>query len=134
MKYSNEFDKAVAERRYYSDWFKERCFIVALFMDVFYDKMTYFIGLQDTFSSSEFISRIFVFELFGNLYVYVEHIEDGKIESGQLEKVYDIDNDISFVLYSNIENAEPATPFVMKLIKSNLLKPIDEMSHLFKGN
>lgn len=64
--------------------------------------------------------------------MYIEHIENGLIESGGLEKIYDLDNEIAFVLYSNVENTRPAVPLVMQMLKHKMLQPISEMAHLFK--
>lgn len=132
MKYTNQFEESVANRPYSSDWFKERCYVVKLIMDVYYDKCSYFQAFQTSLDESRIKYRILFFELFGQLYMYIEHIKDGLIESGGLEKIYDIDNEIAFVLYSNVENARPAAPLVMQMLKHKMLQPISEMAHLFK--
>ncbi len=131
MKYTNQFEEAVVNRPYSSEWFKERCYVVNL-IDEYYDKCTYFQAFQTITDDANIKYRVLVFELFGQLYMYVEHISDGLIESGGLERIYDIDNNIAFVIYSNVENAEPAAPLVMQLLKHKILQPISEMSHLFK--
>lgn len=131
MKYTNQFEESVANRPYSTDWFKERCYVVKL-IDDYYDECTYFQALQADTDNSQITFRILFFELFNQLYMYVEHIQDGLIESGGLEKIYDLDNDISFVLYSNVENPSPAAPLIMKMLRQKMLRPIEEMSHLFK--
>ena len=132
MKYTNQFEESVANRPYSSDWFKERCYVVKLIMDVYYDECTYFQAFQTSIDESQIKFRILFFELFSQLYMYIEHIENGLIESGGLEKIYDLDNEIAFVLYSNVENARPAAPLVMQMLKHKMLQPISEMAHLFK--
>lgn len=132
MKYTNQFEESVANRPYSSDWFKERCYVVELIMDVYYDKCTYFKAFQTSIDESRIKCRILFFKLFSQLYMYIEHIENGLIESGGLEKIYDLDNEIAFVLYSNVENTRPAVPLVMQMLKHKMLQPISEMAHLFK--
>ena len=131
MKYTNQFEESVANRPYSSDWFKERCYVVKL-INEYYDRFTYFQAFQTNVNESKIKFRVLFSELFGQLYLYVEHLEDGLIESGALEKIYDIDHDIAFVLYSNVENVKPAAPLVMQMLKLKMLHPISEMSHLFK--
>lgn len=130
MKYANPFEEAVANRPYFSDWFKERNYVVELILGEYYERCTYFTALQTEIEQKKF--RVFFFELFGQLYMYIEHLENGLIESGGLEKIYDWDNGIAFILYSNVENAKPATPLIIYMIKQDMFQPINEMVPLFK--
>lgn len=60
---------------------------------------------------------LIVFEVFGDYYIYSQYIENGKIETYQLEKIIDFDNAIAFVLAANVVNASPGFPFVKQALE-----------------
>ena len=100
-------------------------------MDVYYEKCTYFQALQTRVG--DILYRIIIFQLFGQVYLYTEHLENGLIESGMLEKIYDMENRIAFVIYCNVENASPSLPMVLYMLENKLLEPIAELQDLFKN-
>ena len=116
MKYENKFDEIIANRPFSTDWFEERNYVVHQVMDVFYDECTFFRSCQTTDNDKDDRGRILFFELYGSLYMYFEWIENGLIESGQLEKIMDLENRISLILYSNLENATEGAALNLELL------------------
>lgn len=47
-KYANEFEEAIANVPYSTDWFEMRNYVVHIVMDVYYDKMDFFRMFQST--------------------------------------------------------------------------------------
>lgn len=131
MKYTNDFEESVANRPFSTYWYYERCYVVKLILDVYYEQCTYFQALQTRVDN--ILYRIIVFELFGQVYLYTEHLKNGLIESGKLEKIYDMENRIAFVLYCNVENASSSLPMVLYMLENKLLEPIAELQDLFKN-
>lgn len=120
-KYANEFERTIANVPYSTDWFEMRNYVVRVIMDVYYGQMTYFRMFQSTASDDPNRRRCLVFEIFGEMYMYNEHFENGLIESGQLDRIVHIDNNwdncVAVVLYSNVVNAPPAAPLALKYFK-----------------
>lgn len=50
-----------------------------------------------------------------------EVIENGLLESGQLDKVLNYDCNLAIVLYSNITNIEPFAPIAHRLLNEGRL-------------
>ena len=42
MKYTNDFEESVANRPFSTYWYDERCYVVKLILDVYYEQCTYF--------------------------------------------------------------------------------------------
>lgn len=131
-KYANKFEEAIDNCPYSTDWFEYRSNMLSIILDDFYDECTFLQTCQTKNSETEDRIRIIFFELYGTLYVWHECIEDGKIESGQLDKVYQYNEDIAFVMYSNIANVPPFAPIAMKLLKAKKLYMIPKMAELDK--
>lgn len=121
MKYENKFDEIIANRPFSTDWFEERNYVVHQIMDVFYDECTFFRTCQTRNNDNEDRSRVIFFELYGSIYVYFEWIENGLIESAQLEKIKDLENKISLVMYSNIENSPEGAAIMLELLNKRKL-------------
>lgn len=117
-KFANEFEDAIADVPYSTDFFEMRNNVVRVIMDVYYDKMDFFRMFQSTPTDEPNRQRSLVFEVFGQLYMYNEHFEDGLIESGQLDRIVHLSDDwsncVAVVLYSNVVNAPPAAPIALK--------------------
>lgn len=131
-KYSNKFDEAIDNCPYSTDWFEHRTNILSIIMEDFYDECTFFRTCQTKDNDQEDRIRIIFFELYGTLYVWSECIKDGLIESGQLDKVYEYNEDIAFVMYSNIANVPPFAPIAMKLLKMKELYVSPELTQFDK--
>lgn len=131
-KYANKFEEAIDNCRYSTDWFKYRTRMLSIILEDFYDECTFFRTCQTKDNDEEDRIRIIFFELYGTLYVWNECIENGLIESGQLDKVYQYDEDIAFVMYSNVANVPPFAPIAMKLLKAKKLYAIPELAKLDK--
>lgn len=120
VKYSNEFEEAIANAPYSTDWFEMRNNIIRV-INAYYDKMSLFRSFQSTASDEPNRIRSIVFEIFGEIYMYNEHLENGLIESGQLDKIVHLDdaweNCVAIVLYSNKANVPPAAPTTLKYYK-----------------
>ena len=120
--YSNDFENAIMNVPYSTDWFEMRCSVVQIILDEYYDRMTMFQMFQDTPTDEPNRHRSMVFEIYGELYMWNESIENGLIESGQLDKILHLDSDwmncIAVTLYSNVANAEPAAPIALRYYKS----------------
>lgn len=86
-----------------------------------YDKMTFFRAVQTEDDDSKDRIRIFFFEIFNRMYVWNEVIENGLLESGQLDKVMRDDFSVALVLYSNIVNIKPFAPIAYKLLNDGML-------------
>lgn len=134
-KYANEFEEAVANVPYSTDWFEMRNDVLHIVMDVYYDKMDVFRIFQSTPNDDPDRKRSLIFEIFGQLYMYNEHFENGRIESGQLDRIIHLSNDwsdcVAVVLYSNVVNAPPAAPVALKYFKAHGLYEL--FPHLNKG-
>ena len=134
-KFANEFEEAIANVPYSTDWFEMRNNVVRIIMDVYYDKMDFFRMFQSTPNEDPDRRRSLVFEVFGQMYMYNEHFENGLIESGQLDKIFhlsdDCNNCVAVVLYSNVVNAPPSAPMALKYFKAVGLHAIN--TQLDKG-
>lgn len=120
MTYLNKFDEDVNNCPFSTDWDKQRRYVLAI-IEQYHNQCT-FIRYCQTEPSEDGDRKIFIFfELFSCLYVWTECIEKGKIETAQLDKVYQYNEDIAFVMYSNVENVPPVAPFAMKLLKNKKL-------------
>lgn len=133
--FANEFEKAIANVPYSTEWFEMRNNVVHIIMDVYYKKMDFFRMFQSTPNDDPDRKRSLVFEVFGQLYMYNEHFENGLIESGQLDKIVHLSDDwndcVAVVLYSNVVNAPPSAPAALKYFKTFGLHEI--FPHLNKG-
>lgn len=125
MTYLNKFDEEVDNCPFSTDWDKQRRYVLSI-IESYYNQCTFFRYCQTKPSEEEDRIRIIFFELFGCLYVWSECIENGLIESGQLDKVHQYSEEIAFVMYSNIENVSPFAPLAMKLLKDRKLYPTHE--------
>ena len=127
--YANEFEEAIANVPYNTDWFLMRNDIIRVIMNVYYDKMQFFRMFQSTAFDDPNRRRSLIFEVFGEMYMYNEHFENGLIESGQLDKIIHLDDDwghcVAVVLYSNVVNAPPAAPLALKYFKMTGLHEIN---------
>lgn len=134
-KFANEFEEAIANVPYSTDWFEMRNNILYLIMDVYYDKMDFFRMFQSTPNDDPDRKRSLVFEVFGQMYMYNEHFENGLIESGQLDKIIHLSDDwndcTAIVLYSNVVNAPPSAPVALKYFRTFGLHELN--AHLNKG-
>lgn len=121
-KYANEFEEAIANVPYSTDWFEMRNEVIRLIVDVYHNQMPYFRSFQSTVDDAPNRRRCLVFEIFGEMYMYNEHFENGLIESGQLDRIVHLDdsweNCVAIVLYSNVVNAPPAAPMALKYYKA----------------
>ena len=91
-KYANEFEEAIADVPYSTDWFEMRNDVIHVIGD-YYDKMDFFRKFQSTPKDEPNRKRSLVFEVFGQMYMYNEHFENGRIESGQLDKIIHLSDD-----------------------------------------
>lgn len=132
-KYANRFDEAIDNCPYDTDWFQYRCNMLSIIMNDFYDECTFFCTCQTADSETEDRIRIIFFELYGNLYVWSECVVNGLIESGQLDKVYQYNEDVAFVMYCNLANVPPFAPIAMRMLKDKRLYPIPEYAKFNKG-
>jgi len=131
--YSNKFEKSIANVSFSTDWFEMRNNIVHV-IDEYYDYMDFFRKFQSTPTDDPNRFRSLIFMIYGDMYMYNEVIENGKIESGQLDKIIHIEDDwsqcVSVVLYSNVVNSRPCAPVALKYYKVHGMYEID--SHLNK--
>lgn len=109
----NEFEKAIANVPYSTDWYEFRCNNLAVVGN--------FIGSADckwvqVWETTETNIKFYciVFFIYGMLYVWTDTVEDGKIESSQLER--SVNDYMAKVLYCNVENAPPFSPILFKMI------------------
>jgi len=134
-KFANEFEEAIANVPYSTDWFEMRNNVVRVILDEYYDNMDFFRMFQSTLNDDPDRRRSLVFEVFGQMYMYNEHFENGRIESGQLDKIIHLSDDwsncVAVVLYSNVVNAPPAAPVALKFFKAVGLHELQP--HLNKG-
>lgn len=134
-KFANEFEEAIADVPYSTDFFEMRNNVVHVIMDEYYDKMDFFRMFQSTPNDDPDRTRSLVFEVFGQMYMYNEHFENGLVESGQLDKIIHLSGDwsncVAVVLYSNVVNAPPAAPIALKYYKTIGLHELQP--HLNKG-
>ena len=61
-------------------------------VDVYHNQMPYFRSFQSTVDDAPNRRRCLVFEIFGEMYMYNEHFENGLIESGQLDRIVHLDD------------------------------------------
>lgn len=104
--------------------------MLSIITEDFYKECTIFRTCQTKDNDKEDRIRIIFFELYGTLYVWNECIENGLIESGQLDKV--IDENIALVMYSNVANTPPFAPIAMRLLKERKLYTIPELANFNK--
>ncbi len=134
-KFANEFEEAIANVPYSTDWFEMRNNVVHIIMDIYYNKMDFFRMFQSTPDDDPNRQRSLVFEVFGQMYMYNEHFENGLIESGQLDRIVHLSDDwsdcVAVVLYSNVVNAPPAAPLALKYFRAVGLHEL--FPHLNKG-
>lgn len=134
-KYANEFEEAIANVPYSTDWFEMRNDVLHIIMDVFYEQMDFFRMFQSTPNDDPDRKRCLVFEVFGQMYMYNEHFENGLIESGQLDRIIHLSDDwsscVAIVLYSNVVNAPPAAPAALKYFRAFGIHELH--THLNKG-
>lgn len=121
-KYANEFEEAIANVPYNTEWFEMRNSVLRVIMDDYYDDMQLFRMIQSTPNDDPNRKRSLIFEIYGAMYMYNEHFENGLIESGQLDKIISLSDDwekcVSIVLYSNVLNAPPSAPMALKYFKA----------------
>lgn len=119
--YANEFEEAIANVPYSTEFFEMRNNVVHVIMDVYYSRMSYFRMIQSTPNDDPNRKRSLIFEIYGTFYMYNEHFENGLIESGQLDKIIYVSDGFedctSVVLYSNVVNAPPAAAMALKYYK-----------------
>lgn len=133
-RYANEFEEAIANMPYSTDWFEMRNTVVRI-INNYYEKMSFFRMFQSTVSDDLDRFRCIIFEILGGMYMYNERLENGRIECAQLDKIVFLDDDwnncVAIVLYSNVVNAPPAAPMLLKYFKIVGLQMIN--SQLNKG-
>lgn len=80
-------------------------------------------------------TRSLVFEIYGVMYMYNEHFENGLIESGQLDRIMHLSDDwqdcAAVVLYSHVANALPCAPMALRFYRANGLYELN--AQLNKG-
>lgn len=118
--FENSFDEDIANCPTSLNFGEQRNMIMDVIVN-YYDKMTFFRVVQTTDNDSVDSIRIFFFELFNCMYVWNEVIENGLLESGQLDKVLNEDFTVALVLYSNIVNIKPFAPIAYKLLNEGML-------------
>lgn len=118
--FENTFDEEIANCPASTEWAEQRNMIMDIIVK-YYDKMTFFRIVQTENNDSVDCIRIIFFELFNCLYVWNEVIENGLLESGQLDKVLNYDCNLAIVLYSNITNIEPFAPIAHRLLNEGRL-------------
>lgn len=124
IKFENPFDEAIANCPASTDWAEQRNMIMNIILS-YYDDMTFFRVAQTKNNDFEDRIRIIFFGLFNCLYVWHEVIENGLLESGQLDKVLNYESNLSIVLYSNITNIKPFAPIANKLLNERMLYPVE---------
>lgn len=121
-KFANKFEEAIADVPYSTDFFEMRNNVIHIIMDVYYEKMDFFRMFQSTRTDEPNRRRSLVFEVYGTMYMYNEHFENGLIESGQLDRIVHLSDDwsncVAVVLYSNVVNAPPSAPMALKYFKA----------------
>lgn len=113
--YSNAFDEAIANCPYHDDWNEQRKEIVKI-IEVFGSKMSMCRTFR-SFGDKDYQVIMFFF-LYDGIYMYLQAVENGLIEAAQLEKIMDLDAGISFVMYSNVENAQEFFPIFLNMLKA----------------
>lgn len=117
----NKFEEALKDVSYSTDWWEYRCNhakVVELFT-----QSNDCEWVQVWERETEHIKfRCVVFYIYKLLYVWTDTVEDGRVESSQLDRPV---NDYSAtVLYCNVENAPPFAPFLMKGIDNGEFKQV----------
>lgn len=120
ISFENSFDEDIASCPASLNFGEQRNMIMNVIVK-YYDQMTFFRAVQTEESDSLDRIRIFFFELFNRMYVWNEVIENGLLESGQLDKVLHEDFSVALVLYSNIVNIKPFAPIAYKLLNDGML-------------
>lgn len=118
--FENPFDEDIANCPASIDFGEQRNSVMNVIVK-YYDDMTFFRAVQTENDDSKDRIRIFFFELFNRIYVWNEVIENGLLESGQLDKVLNDDFSLALVLYSNIVNIQPFAPIAYKLLNDGML-------------
>lgn len=121
--FENSFDEDIANCPASINFGEQRNMIMDVIVR-YYDQMTFFRAVQTEDSDSVDRIRIFFFELFNRMYVWNEVIENGLLESGQLDKVLNDDFSVALVLYSNIVNIKPFAPIAYRLVNEGMLYPV----------
>ena len=115
MEFKNEFEKYLANIPFTPDWWERRCYVVSLFIK--YSGNESNIKIYTSLDGNIMASFCRIFD---DYYMLLETKEDGKVESSQLERI--INDYISKVLYSNIENSPSGFAIIYKLIEDGILK------------
>lgn len=129
-KYANKFEEAIDNCPYDNDFYQYGQNILSI-INQFYSETTIFRALI-TESISSVYFQVIIFELYDTMYLWAVGYEDNKVEHMQLDKFYDYNKDVAFVLYSHIANAEPIAPHFMKMIEAGLLKIDPRLAHMNK--
>lgn len=114
----NDFEKDLFSLPFTPDYWKARCNVLNLIL--------YYINIchsnYKTYMSDDGNHMAFICELFGEIYFWLENIENGLVESSQLER--STNRYISKVLYANVPNAPAGAMLVMDLIEKGFMKEI----------
>ena len=117
----NKFEEAIDQCDYSSDWYEYRCnlaFIVERFIQT--KECEWYHIYEKDMDDTKF--RAIAFYIYDSLYVWVDTIVNGKLESSQLDKPY---NDWeATVLYCNVENAPQFSSLLFQWIDKGEIKQL----------
>jgi hypothetical protein len=117
FKYMTKLEQAIQSVPYSTDWFKMRTNVANLVADCI-ENAEWQHAYRTSLDTKNFIQFI-VFKSDGNIFVWSDFYEDGKIEGSQLE--YAINEYAAHIIYSHNQNSIPMSPMMFKLIDENQL-------------
>lgn len=109
----NDFENAIDNCPYSTDWFEMRNTMLSI-VGSFIEKQEcewYHVYEKDL---GDLKFHCIAFYIYNALYVWTDTIENGLIESSQLDKPYN--DHMAQVLYCNVENSYPFAPMLFKWI------------------
>lgn len=118
----NKFEQALQNVPYSTDWYELRCNYLKVVRDFIGSDDCEWVQVWGTDNLNNVKMHSIVFFIYGLLYVWTDVVENGHIESSQLDRP--MNDFIATVLYCNVENAPPFAPVLFKMIDNGEIKRI----------
>lgn len=117
----NKFEEALQHVPYSTDCYEYRCNNLEVVAHFIESEDCEWSQVWERESPNLKVHSI-VFFIYGQLYVWTDFIENGLIESSQLDRP--VNDYISAVLYCNVENAHAFAPLLFTMIDEGKIKRI----------
>lgn len=126
---ANKFEKEFNNLPYSTDFWKRRCTILKLIVDMsdeFGIFLIYWSSLDENAKQRE---RYIIFSLESTIYIWEDIFIKGLIEYSQLDKVWKEENNEidGCVMYASLANVPVMYPIVMSAIYDNKLHRVQEL-------